>query len=165
MKGQFGFTPRWDERFLRLAHHVGQWSKDRSARTGCVIVGPDGIVRSTGYNGFVRGANDDVEARHERPAKYRWTEHAERNAIYNAARIGLATDRCTAFVNWFPCADCTRAIVQAGMVRLVGLSQSGVDPQWQADFEFSTGLLQEVGIEVKLYDIPEIQARATSQRP
>jgi dCMP deaminase len=98
----------WDRRFLELAAHIGSWSKDQSAKTGCVIVGPDRLIRSVGYNGFVRGVDDEVDSRHERPAKYSWTEHAERNAIYNAARIGISLAGATCYVNWFPCADCAR---------------------------------------------------------
>ena len=86
---------RWDRRFLELAKMFGTWSKDRSAGTGCVIVGPDRLLRASGYNGFVRGIDDEILERHERPAKYSWAEHAERNAIYNAARLGIALDGCT----------------------------------------------------------------------
>lgn len=72
---------------MNLAANVGAWSKDTSAKKGRIIVGPDRLIRSTGYNGFVRGLDDDVAERNERPAKYIWTEHAERNAVYNAARL------------------------------------------------------------------------------
>jgi dCMP deaminase len=149
----------WDERFLKLAHHVGQWSKDRTARTGCVIVDRDGIVRSTGYNGFVRGVADEIEERHARPQKYEWTEHAERNAIYNAARIGVAISGCTLYVNWFPCGDCARAVVQAGLSRLVGLEPDAGEPKWGAEFLFSKALFLEVGLEFSLYDYPNLAAR------
>lgn len=112
---------RWDRRFLEVAKVFGTWSKDRSAGTGCVIVGPDRLLRASGYNGFIRGIDDEVPERHERPANYSWTEHAERNAIYNAAKLGIALEGCIAYVNWYPCTDCARAIVQAGITRLVGL--------------------------------------------
>ena len=75
-----------DDRFMNLAY-VAEWSKDRSTKVGCVVIGPDREVRSMGYNGFPRGINDEIERRHARPDKY--TEHAERNAIYNAARVGV----------------------------------------------------------------------------
>jgi dCMP deaminase len=54
-----------------------------------------------------------------RPMKYLWIEHAERNAICNAARAGTATDRCTIYVEIMPCMDCARAIVQAGIVEVI----------------------------------------------
>lgn len=150
---------RWDRRFLELAKMFGTWSKDRSAGTGCVIVGPDRLLRASGYNGFIRGIDDQVPERHERPAKYSWTEHAERNAIYNAARLGIALDGCTAYVNWFPCIDCSRAIVQAGAIRLVALQPNHADERWGAEFEFSLAMLRESGTEITLYDYPELAAR------
>ena len=80
----------WDSRFMDLARHVGAWSKDRSRQVGCVVVGSDNSVRALGFNGFPRGLDDEKEQRHQRPAKYLWTEHAERNAIYSAARNGVS---------------------------------------------------------------------------
>ncbi|WP_300778894.1 dCMP deaminase family protein [Enhydrobacter sp.] len=152
-------TERWDRRFLELASLIGGWSKDRSAGTGCVIVGSDRLLRSSGYNGFVRGIDDNIAERHERPAKYSWTEHAERNAIYNAARLGISLEGCTAYVNWFPCIDCARALVQAGIVRLVGLESNHLDSRWGAEFTFATEMLRESGVEIKLYDFPDLAAR------
>jgi len=71
----------WDARFMNLARHISEWSKDRSTKVGVVIVGPENEVRALGYNGFPRGIDDDAPDRHERPEKYLWVEHAERNAI------------------------------------------------------------------------------------
>jgi dCMP deaminase len=136
----------WDQRFMRLAEHIGSWSKDRSTRVGCVIVGPDRIVRSIGYNGFPRGIDDYSEERHERPAKYKWTEHAERNAIYNAARIGVSIDGCTMYVPWFPCMDCARAIVQSGISTFVGYQPDLDHPQWGSDFRLALQLFDEAKI-------------------
>jgi len=149
----------WDLRFMRLAEHIGSWSKDRSTRVGCVIVGPDRIIRSIGYNGFPRGIDDHFEERHERPAKYKWTEHAERNAIYNAARIGVSIDGCTMYVPWFPCMDCARAIVQSGISTFVGYQPDVKHPQWGNDFELALQLFEEAGITLR-WCIPPISAEA-----
>lgn len=153
----------WDRRFLELAATIGSWSKDRSARTGCVIVGADRLIRSSGFNGFVRGVDDNLEERHERPAKYLWTEHAERNAIYNAARLGVSLAGCTCYVNWFPCVDCARALVQTGVIRLVGLEPDQSDQKWGEDFQFALRLFSEVGLELTLFDIPQLAARRKSR--
>ncbi|WP_453958934.1 deoxycytidylate deaminase [Amorphus suaedae] len=155
---------RWDRRFLELCRIFGTWSKDRSAGTGCVIVGPDRLLRASGYNGFVRGVDDDISARHERPAKYSWTEHAERNAIYNAAKLGISLDGCTVYVNWFPCVDCARAIVQSGAIRLVGLQPDHSDQRWGAEFVFASAMLQESGVDVSLYNYPDLEARNLAHR-
>jgi dCMP deaminase len=153
------FGDTWDVRFMRLAAEVASWSKDKSAKTGCVIVGPEKLIRSTGFNGFVRGADDGRPERHERPAKYSWTEHAERNAIYNAARLGIPTEGCICYVNWFPCIDCARAVVQAGIIRLVGLEPDLNDQKWGGDFVFARAMLEEAGVSVDFLSEPTLAAR------
>lgn len=139
----------WDTRFMELARHIGEWSKDRSRKVGCVIVGPRNEIRSTGYNGFPRGAKDHLLDRHERPAKYKWTEHAERNAIYDAARIGTALEGCRMYLPWFPCMECARAIVQAGIAELIAIEPDLSDPQWGSDFADVPQLLKEGGVQVR----------------
>jgi len=75
----------WQDYFIGIANQVKLKSKDKNTQIGAVIVGEDNEVVSTGYNSFPRGIDDDVPERQERPEKYHWFEHAERNAIYNAA--------------------------------------------------------------------------------
>ena len=147
----------WDTRWLGLARHIGTWSKDQSRQVGCVIVGSANQILTAGYNGFVRGIDDNRNDRRERPAKYDWTEHAERNAIYNAARAGIALQGATMYLPWFPCAPCARAIVQVGLKTLVAIKPTAEDPQWDDQFEISAMLLQEAGVEVRLVTIESIR--------
>jgi len=140
----------WDTRWLELATQIGSWSKDQSRQVGCVIVGSANQILTAGYNGFVRGVDDKRNDRHERPAKYDWTEHAERNAIYNAARTGVALQGATMYLPWFPCAPCARAIVQVGLKTLVAIKLTVEDSQWDDQFKISELLLQEAGVEVRL---------------
>ena len=136
-------------RFLPIVQAVAGMSKDRSTKVGAIAIGPNWEIRTTGFNGFPRGCNDELEERHERPAKYKWSEHAERNLIYNAARVGVPLSGCTLFVTHPPCADCARAIVQAGFTRVVSLAPSDdFVSRWEADLKFSLDLFDEVGIEV-----------------
>lgn len=114
---------KWSERFIQLAEFVSRWSKDPSTKCGAVIVGEDNNVLATGFNGFPRGVVEDEDSgRWERPGKYEWVEHAERNAIYNAARDGARLRGATMYLNYAVecCADCTRAIIQSGIKRVVG---------------------------------------------
>lgn len=106
---------KWHLRFVELAKHIASWSKDRSTQVGAVAIGPNREICSVGYNGFPRGVDDDIEERHQRPAKYSWTEHAERNCIYNASRIGVSLDGCELYCTHFPCPDCARGIIQSGI--------------------------------------------------
>lgn len=139
----------WDERFMELAIHVSAWSKDRSRQVGCVIVAADNSVRALGFNGFPRGLNDDDEDRHSRPSKYLWTEHAERNAIYVAAKNGIPLNGCRMYLPWFPCVDCARAIVQAGLLEVVSRQPDFSDARWGEDFKVAVELLKEAGVGVR----------------
>jgi len=112
-------VPGWDTYYLEICKVVAARSKDPNTQIGCVVVGRAHEIRSTGYNSFPRGIRDTVPERLERPAKYLWIEHAERNAICNAARAGTATEGCTIYVEIMPCMDCARAIVQAGIFAVV----------------------------------------------
>lgn len=148
------FDEKWDKRFLDMAKHISSFSKDRSTRVGCVIVGPNREIRSTGYNGMVRGVNDDIDARHERPVKYSWIEHSERNAIYNAARMGTSLDGCTLYCGSTlvgpPCVDCARALIQSGIVRVVGSlgddNPSRWEDRWKDSMMISMEMFSEAGI-------------------
>ena len=112
-------SAKWDIRFLKLATHISEWSKDPSTKVGCVVVGPDREIRSTGFNGFPRGIQDSDDRLTNRDLKYPLICHAEENAIMHAARIGLALKGCTAYVTWPPCTRCARSLIQAGVSEIV----------------------------------------------
>lgn len=142
----------FDTYFLDIARHVSTRSKDRSTKVGCVIVGPDNEIRSTGYNSFPRGINDDAPERHERPEKAYWVEHAERNAIYNAARVGTPLKGCRIFIPYFPCAHCARAIAQVGIVEVIctKIDRSiSFSERWAAEHERAAVILQEASLAVR----------------
>ena len=144
--------PSWDEYYLTICNHVASRSKDPNTQLGCVIVGPAHEIRSTGYNSLPRGIRDDVPERLERPAKYLWMEHAERNAIYNAARCGTPLEGCTVYIALMPCMDCARAIVQAG-IREVVVSEARMreysSEYYNEHFRMVDQLLEEAGIKVR----------------
>jgi dCMP deaminase len=118
---------KWDERWMQMAYVLSTFSEDTSTHIGAVIVGPDHEIRSTGYNGLPRGIENTPE-RNERPLKYSYFEHGERNAIFNAARMGTPVKGCTMYTNGVPCTDCMRAILQSGITRLVTHKEWDLDP-------------------------------------
>lgn len=135
---------------MTMAYLNAMASKDPRTKIGAIIVGPDNEIRSSGYNGFPRGCDDDVEERYVHPEKYYWFEHAERNAIYNAARIGVSTRGCTLYTQAIPCADCARAIIQSGIKKIVihkGFEFTST-PKWLESIERSKIMLAECGVEV-----------------
>ncbi len=145
----------WDEYFMSIARAVALKSKDLT-KVGVVIVGPDKEIRSTGYNGFPRGILDGASStRWERPEKYEWIEHAERNAIYNAARCGARTKDCMMVTLGPPCTPCARAIIQAGITEVVLTTKNPFAgrPDWKASLEFAEAMLEEAGVEVRWTDL------------
>ncbi len=145
-------VPGWDEYYLDICKVVAARSKDPNTQIGCVIAGPAHEIRSTGYNSLPRGIRDDVPERLERPTKYLWMEHAERNAIYNAARCGTPLEGCTLYVEIMPCMDCARAIVQAGIREVVisgaRMSQYTSD-YYDEHFRNVEVLFQEAGVKAR----------------
>ena len=142
-------SEKWDKRFLDLAAHLSTWSKDPSTKVGCVVVGEDREIRSTGFNGFPRGIEDDEERLSDRNQKYPLICHAEENAIMHAARTGVSLKGNTAYVTWPPCSRCTRSLIQAGVSEVVYPDEIDIPERWQEDFSTASSMMEEAGIKVR----------------
>ncbi len=101
-------------KYLRLAEHFAQsLSKDKSTQVGAFFLHPsEYTILTMGYNGIPRGCDDNEPSRHERPLKYSYFEHAERNAIYNAVRSSFRD--CVVHCNVPLEVDDIRAIISVG---------------------------------------------------
>ena len=142
-------SDKWDVRFIELARHISGWSKDPSTKVGCVVVGEDREIRSTGFNGFPRGIEDDSARLDDRDQKIPMICHAEENAIMHAARIGVSLKGCVAYVTWPPCTRCSRSLIQAGVVEVVYPADVEIPDRWKEDFELSASMMEEAGISVR----------------
>lgn len=144
----------WEKYFRNIAHQIKLKSKDEYTQIGAVIVGTDNEIVSTGYNSFPRGIDDGIDERQERPEKYYWFEHAERNSIYNAARIGVSTKETTMYLTCgIPCADCCRGIINAGIKKIV--CENGnqlMGEKWEESEKRSLVMLKEAGVEIEYYE-------------
>jgi dCMP deaminase len=137
----------WDKRFLELADHVAQWSKDPRTKVGAVIVDEKKRVVSVGYNGFPRGVDDDDARYEDRQTKHLFVAHAERNALDNAP---LMVDGCTLYVPLVPCNECAKSIIQKGIQRVVSYvpDRDGAGFNWH----ITTTMFIEAGVELFLID-------------
>ncbi len=146
--------PSWDEFYLTMTDAIALRSKDMSTKVGAVIV-KDRAILSMGYNGMPRGVDDSVLDRHRRPMKYLWTDHAERNAIYNAARLGVSTLGATMYTQGPPCAPCASAVIQAGIVRFVTRTEqvrTNAPDSWAVTCAVGRTMLDEAGVWVGIAD-------------
>lgn len=134
----------WCEYLFGFAEHAAVKSKD-TTKVGAALVGPEGEVRLTAFNGPPKGVIDRPE-RFERPAKYRYASHAEANLIAFAAREGIRTKGCTVYVTHMPCAGCARTLIQAGIRAIVfGPGTTSMAPE---EFEAAAEMLKEAGVEM-----------------
>lgn len=136
------------KKFIPVVGEIAKLSKDRGTQVAAVIFGPAGEIRSTGYNGFPRGCDDECEERYQRPLKYFWTSHAEENAIANAARVGTPIENCTIITTGlFPCTTCSRMIVQSGIKKVI--APPSPEGKWADEEKISMEILTEGGVEIE----------------
>ena len=112
----------WDEYFMGVAMLSGMRSKDPNTQVGACIVSEDNKILSMGYNVLPRGCSDDEfpwEREGENPleTKYLYAAHSELNAILNYR--GGSLEGAKIYVSLFPCNECAKAIIQAGIKTVI----------------------------------------------
>ena len=140
---------KWDLTFLNIAEIFSKKSEDWSTKVGAVLVDRDNNVRALGYNGLPRKIKNTYQ-RQQKPYKYNYFVHAEINVIVAAARSGIATNNCKLYITHFPCADCAKAIIQAGIKEIVVNSPS-MPKRWVDSIKHSIIMFRESGVVIKIY--------------
>ena len=144
----------WINYFLGIAEQIKLKSKDQSTQIGAIIVGKDKEIRSTGYNSFPRGLDDNRPERQERPVKYFYMCHAEVSSIVNAARVGTPIDGCTIYItSGPPCADCAKAIINSGIKKVYckKICTTKNREKWDKSQSIALEMLKECGVDVIFY--------------
>lgn len=136
-------------KYLRRAVEFGMdQSSDPRTKVGAMI------VHAAEAGGSILGANRvprgvrETNWRLTPGHKPRYIEHAERDAIYGAARAGFRTDGCTMYAPWFACCCCARAIIESGIREVVGLAslQAMTPDRWSDDIAAAHQMLSEAGV-------------------
>ena len=112
----------WDEYFMGVAKLAAMRSKDPNTQVGSCIVSEDNNILSMGYNGFPKGCSDEEfpwerDGEDELSTKYPFVTHSELNAILNYR--GGSLEGSKMYVTLFPCNECAKAIIQAGITKIV----------------------------------------------
>lgn len=134
----------WDRDYVDLAMWwADRKSKDPSTKVGAIIARSDRTILSMGYNGFPRGVFDTPERYNDRELKYKLVVHAEANAILAAGTIPSA---CTLYSTLFPCNECAKMIIQAGIKRVISpLTITG--HRWSDSHNIACMMFAEAGVE------------------
>jgi dCMP deaminase len=134
--------------YLRKAYELAaQHSDDPSSQNAALLVDRDDCIRAWAANHFPRNVVQTPE-RLERPLRYRYVAHAECRVICWAARYGIATDGLTMYCPWAPCENCAKAIIEAGIARLVShdLEAHGGHANWLDTVRLGCEMLAEAGV-------------------
>lgn len=132
----------------RVVSYAEAHSKDPSTKVGCIILNTDGNVISECCNSMPFGIDGEVEERWQRPLKYKFVEHAERNCLYDCCKRGEKTDGATAIITSFCCGDCARGLIQAGIKTIVSPSPDLTHERWGNEWTLAMALLKEANITV-----------------
>ena len=148
-------SEKWDKRFLDLAAHISTWSKDPSTKVGCVVVGEDREIRSTGFNGFPRGIKDDEERLSDREKKYPLICHAEEKPINHAPTTRLThtpktpTHTTPPPPTAPPSARGTTTLLPARDSEVVYPADIEIPERWQDDFATASAMMKEAEVNVR----------------
>jgi dCMP deaminase len=148
-----------DLKWMKGAYQFARNSPDPSTQNGAVLVDfqdprhPDGYFVTGACNTFPNGVRVTHE-RLERPLKYSVIEHAERNVIYSAAALGEKVRGLTMYCPWFACAECARAIIQSGVIEVVGHQSifDLPDSRWKESITLAHTLLREADVAIRIVD-------------
>jgi len=137
---------------LRLCYEYAYKSNHPSTHNAALLV-EGGKVKAWGINTLPPGVENRKE-RFEGKNKHIYPNHAERDAIYKAAREGVKTEGLEMVMPWLPCIPCANAIITSGIKRLICHKQmiEKTDEKWVEELEEALELLKEAGVEVVAYD-------------
>lgn len=139
---------------MEEARTIAKRSRDPSTQVGCVILRPNNTVASKGYNGFPRGVYDFAHRYEDRQTKYRFTCHAELNAILTA-REPLHGYRL--YSTLFPCHECAKAIIQVGITLVYAPEPSQEERErWRESFETTELMFYEANVQFEK-ELPSVQ--------
>lgn len=146
--------PKDQKDWLLAAYNAATKSPDLSTQNGAVIVAYNNVVLQA-CNELPRHVKHKNE-RLQRPLKYDFTEHAERNVIYEAARLGVSVQGCTMYACWAACADCARAIIQSGIAKVVTHKDTmDLTPEhWKDSINKAFEMFEESGVVIEFVSGP-----------
>ena len=142
---------KWDEYFMGVALLSAKRSKDPSTQVGACIASMDNKVVTMGYNGMPIGINDEDlpwkrQGVDDLDNKYLYVCHAEFNAILNSY---APVKGCKIYVTLFPCNECAKALIQAGIKEVIYLEEKYPD---SIQDRASKRLLMKAGIPFRKYE-------------
>jgi len=148
-----GHSNKWTGRFMHLAQHISNWSKDPRTKVGAVIVADGNKIVSLGYNGLPAHIPFEEQYLFDREMKNAMTIHAEANAI--AFAMGRASG-CAMYVTHPPCSQCAAMIIQSGIKGVCAARSPEMESGtiWSKSIALAQDMFAAAGVEFYWYKEP-----------
>ena len=161
-------TSRAIPKKLKLAYSLAQSSPDPNTKNGAVLFNTYGQEISTAFNTLPDQVEINSTRMNDHDLKLCMIVHAENGAILQAAKRGLATDGGTLYCPFYACAECSKAIIQAGIKRVVGHAQlmalASQHTLWHKSIRLGFEMMFEAGVQCDLYNgLLNLQTRFNRQ--
>lgn len=135
--------------FMKVAESFADMSKD-TTKVGCVILDSEtNSILSAGLNGMPREIDENIKERWNRPQKYSFISHAEANSVAQAALNGIPLRGSTCVVNYFPCSECAKLLIQSGIKTIVTKEADMESEKWGESFRYSKIMFSEAGLDIQ----------------
>lgn len=138
----------WNQYFMLQAVLLSMRSTCTRLAVGAVLVRDQRVIAG-GYNGSVSGDEHCIDAGcYMVDGHCVRTIHAEMNAVLQCAKFGVATAGSQVYVTDFPCLQCTKMLLQAGVTQIFYLRNYHNDP-------YAVKLLKEKNVTVTQVDLDD----------
>ena len=117
--------PTWDQYYKNIVNLTAERSVCPRLQVGCLLIKDNRII-SQGYNGYLSGCPHDPIIKDGHNIG---TIHAEQNAIVDCAKRGVSSNLCTAFITHYPCFNCFKLLVAAGIEEIKYCNDYNNDPE------------------------------------
>lgn len=139
---------RWKNYFINELNLIAQLSRDADTKVGAIIIDCElKVVVTKGYNDLPRGVKH-IPERNQRPLKYKYTVHAEQNALYNALYRGVSVRGLTMLSTLYSCCSCAGGVIQSGISEFVCPTPDWEYPSLKDDFRNTEQMFKESGVNV-----------------
>lgn len=139
-------------KLLKITYSEAKKSTNPATQNGAILIDDKGNIVLSAKNSFPDGIAETKE-RQIKPLRHKFSIHAERNVLYQAARLGIKTKGLTMVCPWAACSDCAQAIIQTGIKRLV-IHKQALDrsSHWQEDIKLAFTMFREAGVKIIVFD-------------
>lgn len=141
------------QKLFKIAYTEAQKSTNVATQNSALLIDEKGNIILSAINSFPNNIAETDERQRDKAIRHKYSVHAERNAIYKAAKMGIKTDGLIMVCPWATCTECAWAIIQSGIKKLITHKQAlDRSSHWQEDIDFAFNMLREAGVEIIIFD-------------